>query len=247
MASYFPPKKATQLIFYISLESVASAGTFQTNPTIASGDFKVSIDGGSLTNLTTLPTVTPAGSKMVKVTLSSSEMNGDNVTLVCSDASGGEWYDLTVNIPTVTNQLDDIAGYIDTEVSAIKAKTDNLPASPADQTTLNTIAGYLDTEIATLVTNVASILADTGTEGVVLNLTTANLNAIADRVLARSRSNQDNTADTNSLYELIGLILQGDASSGSMVVPKSNGSTTFNTRTLTTDNAAEPITKIAQA
>ena len=62
-----------------------------------------------------------------------------------------------------------IAGYIDTEVSAIKAKTDNLPADPADQSaveaaitaatsplatqaSVNTIDDFLDTEIAAIKT-----------------------------------------------------------------------------------------------
>jgi hypothetical protein len=62
-----------------------------------------------------------------------------------------------------------IAGYIDTEVSAIKAKTDNLPSDPADQSaveaaitaatsplatqaSVNTIDDFLDTEIAAIKT-----------------------------------------------------------------------------------------------
>lgn len=58
-------------------------------------------------------------------------------------------------------QLSAIAGYIDTEVGAIKAKTDNLPSDPADASdiaasfstvnaTLATIAGYVDTEVAAI-------------------------------------------------------------------------------------------------
>ncbi len=54
-----------------------------------------------------------------------------------------------------------VAGYVDTEVAAIKAKTDNLPADPADasdvaaafatvNSTLSTIAGYVDTEVAAI-------------------------------------------------------------------------------------------------
>lgn len=109
MASYVVPKKGVEFIFYVGLDSVATAGAFQANPTLASGDFKVSTDGGSLANLTTLPTVTPASGKMVKITLSASEMNGDNITVVCSDASGGEWKDLIVNIQTAARQIDDLA------------------------------------------------------------------------------------------------------------------------------------------
>lgn len=119
MPSYYPPKKATQYIFYVGLESVASAGTFQTNPTLASGDVTVSKDGGTSAPIGTLPTVTPTGGKFVKVTLSSTEMDADNVTVLFSDAAGGEWKSLMINLQTAANQLDDVA----TNVSAILADT----------------------------------------------------------------------------------------------------------------------------
>ena len=109
MATYQPAKKNTAWIGYISLVSQASTLVMKSNPTIAAGDFKVSIDGGALANLTTLPTVTPASSVMVKISLSSSEMNGDNITVVCSDAAGAEWCDLVFNIQTAARQIDDLA------------------------------------------------------------------------------------------------------------------------------------------
>lgn len=47
-----------------------------------------------------------------------------------------------------------VATYIDTEVAAIKAKTDNLPSDPADASDiaalLSTITGYIDTEVAAI-------------------------------------------------------------------------------------------------
>src|SRR4028118_1575003 len=59
---------------------------------------------------------------------------------------------LQTSINTVDDFLDTevaaILSAVDTEVAAIKAKTDNLPASPANEATLTTIASYLDTEIA---------------------------------------------------------------------------------------------------
>lgn len=61
--------------------------------------------------------------------------------------------------------------FLDTEIAAIKAKTDNLPADPADessiQATLATIAGYLDTEIAAIAAAIAALN----------NLSTADVNA----------------------------------------------------------------------
>ena len=64
-----------------------------------------------------------------------------------------------------------IAGYIDTEVAAIKAKTDNLPSDPADasdiaasfasvSSTLSTIAGYIDTEVAAIKAKTDNLPAD---------------------------------------------------------------------------------------
>src|SRR6185436_721252 len=106
MPSYVTPKKGVQYITFVGLVSQADTKLLKVNPTIAAGDFKVSIDGGALANLATLPVVTPAASTMVKITLSTSEMNGDNVTVVCSDASGAEWCDLLINIQTSARQVD---------------------------------------------------------------------------------------------------------------------------------------------
>jgi hypothetical protein len=109
MASYQPPKKNTAFIMYIALEDSANPGLFKATPTLATGDFKVSIDGGALANLATLPTNTPAASKMVKISLSSGEMNGDNITIICSDAAGAEWRDLVINLQTAPSQFGELA------------------------------------------------------------------------------------------------------------------------------------------
>ncbi len=109
MATYVPAKRATEYIFYVSLVSQANTKLVQTNPTLASGDFQVSKDGGALANLTTLPTVTPASGPLVKITLSATEMTADNVTVVCRDAAGAQWCDLVINIQTTARQIDDLA------------------------------------------------------------------------------------------------------------------------------------------
>ncbi len=109
MTSYVTPKKGVEFICYVGLFSQANTKILQANPTLAAGDAKVSIDGGAFANLATLPAVTPAAGKSVKVTLSASEMNGDNITVVLSDASGDEWCDLVVNIQTSARQVDDLA------------------------------------------------------------------------------------------------------------------------------------------
>jgi hypothetical protein len=100
-APYNPPKKNEDFLIRISLEDYANPGNLKSNPTIAAGDFKVDKDGGGLTNLSTLPSVSPASSVLVLITLSATEMNADVVTLVCIDQTAPkEWADLVISIPT---------------------------------------------------------------------------------------------------------------------------------------------------
>lgn len=100
-APYNPPKKNEDFLIRISLEDYANPGNFKSNPTIAAGDFKVSIDGGALANLGTLPSVSPASSIAVLITLSASEMNGDVIFVQCIDqTSPKEWADFAFSIPT---------------------------------------------------------------------------------------------------------------------------------------------------
>lgn len=108
MPSYVTAKKNTEYIFYISLVSQSNTKLLQANPTLAAGDIKVSTDGSAEGNVSTLPVVTPAGSKRVKVTVSASEMNGDNIQVTFSDAAGAEWCDITLNIPTTATQIDNL-------------------------------------------------------------------------------------------------------------------------------------------
>lgn len=100
-APYNPPVKGEDFIIRIALEDMATPGSFKANPTIAAGDFKVDKDGGGLSNLATLPSVDPAGSIWVKITLSSTEMNADVVSVQCIDqTSPKEWADFAFTIPT---------------------------------------------------------------------------------------------------------------------------------------------------
>lgn len=109
MPSYVTPKKNTEFIFYAFLVDTANRPSFKANPTLAAGDVKVSTDGGAFANLSTLPAVTPAAGVAVKVTLSASEMNGDNIVVTFKDAAGGEWDEVAFGIQTSARQIDDLA------------------------------------------------------------------------------------------------------------------------------------------
>lgn len=109
MTTYVTPKKSTAWIGYIGLTQQADTRLLKANPTLAAGDFKVSIDGGTFSNLTTLPTVTPTGGTAVKLSLSAGEMAGDNIVIACIDAAGAEWCDQFVTLQTTARQIDDLA------------------------------------------------------------------------------------------------------------------------------------------
>lgn len=100
MADYPIAKYATAYEMYTSLVSQANGKINQVNPTLAAGDVVVSKDGGADANITTLPTVSPAGSTQVKIVLSATEMTANNTCVRFKDVAGAEWCDLTINIPT---------------------------------------------------------------------------------------------------------------------------------------------------
>lgn len=101
--------------------------------------------------------------------------------------------------------LDVVDDFLDTEVAAIKAKTDNLPASPASEATLSTIAGYIDTEVAGILaavdTEVAAIKAKTdlipAAPAAVGDIPTANANA--DALLDRANAIEAGATPRQSL------------------------------------------------
>jgi len=100
-APWNPPKKGEDFECNITLEDYANPGNFKANPTLASGDVKISKDGGSFANLATLPTVEPASGVSVKLALSSTEMNADKVIITFVDqTSPKEWADFALSIPT---------------------------------------------------------------------------------------------------------------------------------------------------
>lgn len=160
MPSYNTPKRGVAYKLGISLVSQANTKLLQVNPTFAAGDAQISKDFGPFVNLTTLPSVSPAGSDSVMVDLSASEMTADNIVLRLKDVSGAEWCDQAINIQPTVNQLDDLAAAVtaaairaalgmaaanmDSQLStignatlAVKAKTDNLNFTVAGQVDSN--------------------------------------------------------------------------------------------------------------
>lgn len=99
------PRKNTAFTFYAALRDQADTKLFKVDPTIAAGDFQISIDGGAFANLATLPVVAPSGGRLVEIALSASEMDGDNVTVVAADQAGAEWSEEAWNIHPQTETI----------------------------------------------------------------------------------------------------------------------------------------------
>lgn len=95
------PVQGEAYVFYVPLADRADPSLFVDDPTIVAGDFQVSIDGGALANLTTLPAAEPTGSNLVRVDLSAAEMGGAKINVVAIDAAGEEWeqVDITLDVP----------------------------------------------------------------------------------------------------------------------------------------------------
>jgi hypothetical protein len=93
------PSRGVAYVFYVSLIDASDTTQFLAAPTIASGDVKVSKEGGAEANLSTLPVV---ANKQVAVSLSASEMDAASVTVEFKDqTSPEEWLPLRAIIPTI--------------------------------------------------------------------------------------------------------------------------------------------------
>jgi hypothetical protein len=84
------PVAGSGFTFSVSLFSQTTS-QIVISPTIEAGDFKISTDGGALTNLTNLPTETPAGSGIVQVDLTASEVGSSRFSVNMVDVVGSEW------------------------------------------------------------------------------------------------------------------------------------------------------------
>lgn len=101
------PVRGLALTLHVPLGDRANPGQFKANPTLAAGDVKVSKDGGAFANLTTLPDVHPAAGIMVRIQLTASEMDADEVIVQFRDAAGDEWTDKVIAIQTRAHTLDE--------------------------------------------------------------------------------------------------------------------------------------------
>jgi len=104
------PQRGVAYSFRITLLDTLLPGRIKKTPTIAAGDFKVSLDNGAPTNLTALPSEVPVGSGCITVSLNPAEMTADKILVLWSDPQF-EWGDGSIffDAPTVTLTNNDVA------------------------------------------------------------------------------------------------------------------------------------------
>ena len=115
----------------------------------------------------------------------------------------------------VDTEVAAILAAVDTEVGSIKAKTDNLPTAPADDTSIDTqlatIAGYLDTEVAAIKAKTDNLPTDPADE----SLLEAAISAVSGLDAAGVRS-AVGLAAANLDTQLSNILDLGGAGSGAI-------------------------------
>lgn len=128
-----------------------------------------------------------------------------------------------------------------TSLATILADTNELQTDWAN-------GGRLDLILDAIAANVVLVLADTGTDGVVLSAATCN--KIADHVRRRTQANVEASSDGDTLsllseYGFIQMAQESAASGTTLTVKRTDGTTTLGTRTLAADAAADPVTGVS--
>jgi hypothetical protein len=189
----------------------ATLGTYTSGGIVASGSrtgrYEIGIPDAALA----------AGARFVEVCLRGAanmhpvdiEIELDAVDYQDATAFGLSRIDATIGSRATQASLDTAASYIDTEVAAIKAKTDNLPSDPADASdisasfvtvnnTLATIAGYIDTEVAAIKSKTDNLpsdpadASDIAASFVTVNNTLSTISGYIDTEVAAIKAKTDN-------------------------------------------------------
>jgi uncharacterized protein YdeI (BOF family) len=124
--------------------------------TPATGDTKISKDGGNVANTSNNPSaVGGTGSVLWSITLTAAELQAGEVVIQIVDSATKAIEDQTLVIYTYGHASAKIQADLSDSVwlgltggSTIKAKTDLIPASPAQEGTLSTIDGKVDSVLA---------------------------------------------------------------------------------------------------
>jgi hypothetical protein len=155
------------------------------------------------------------------------------------------------NQTTIINGLTDIkgAGWVAADNLAEIAEDvaglngDPMRGTDGANTTTPPTAAAIRTEMDANSTQLASILDDTGTSGVVFS--TAQAQSIADEILKRSVGNVEGaTLDEHSLATVVLAILESQRSGANWTIYRTDGTTPQASKVLTLDASAQPVVRV---
>ena len=151
----------------------------------------------------------------------------------------GDNINATISSRASQTSVDTIDDFLDTEIAAIKTKTDNLPTDPADQSAveaaittatsglataanLATVAGYLDTEIAAILADTNEMQTDLANGG--------RLDLLIDAIKAKTDNLPTDPADQSAVEAAItaaqvALVAEHDATQVTLGTVNTNVST----------------------
>lgn len=138
----------------------AGSRNAQVNPTLASGDVQVSLDDAAFTNITTLPSVLPAGGVKVKISLSAAELTCQRLMIRFVDAAGAEWEEQTIVVETYGHAS---ALHPNIAVNPVLSAQETRDAMALDTTVGTPAAGSIDDQLLTIDGKVDSIQSDVTT------------------------------------------------------------------------------------
>ena len=140
----------------------------KANPTLAAGDVKVSKDGGSWNNLTTLPSASPASGSALKVDTSAAEMQAKVIVIQLVDqTSPKEWEDQVIIIETFGHASALHPFDLDTATQTVEVNTKTGFSLAADQSavTIGTVNAFAAGAIASLWNALTSGITTAGSIG----------------------------------------------------------------------------------
>jgi hypothetical protein len=124
------PQAGVQWVQSVSLFSTAEPGTLQVDPVLTAGDFLLYQNNVLIGNLTTLPVTTPAGSRVVLLTVTAGEMIGLRVDVVGHDPDG-TWGDIHVPL-RLAQTSGDARAQVAAEAALVTHRLDELLAADSD-------------------------------------------------------------------------------------------------------------------
>lgn len=154
---FFLAKYGVQTSFRFAVIKSSSSDLAATGDwTPATGDTKISKDGGNVANTSNNPSaVGGTGSVLWSITLTAAELQAAEIVIQIVDSATKAIEDQTLVIYTYGHASAKIQADLSDSVwlgltggAAIKAKTDLIPASPAQEGTLSTIEGKVDSVLA---------------------------------------------------------------------------------------------------